>query len=192
MNTKRSTPLAEPGPDCRVTWRLPSPASSPATLWMREAFGCAPSAPPSRPDEGTEFELQLALNADEARQLSAVAYAHMVKSYPGESFIQELALCQGANEIRAALKHHPELPAHWITADLLMLREKARQVIAIRYTGSDLLKALALAETPMAIEETFARCSSLETTAQALMHLRCQSGQPLPGSLTVQTMRQRQ
>lgn len=189
MSIKRFNAPPGTSSDCRVNWQHPSPASSTAAHWMRESFGCALEAPPGTLDNGAELELQLALNAEEARQLSEAAYAHMVKSYPGESFLQELALCQDADEIRAVLERHPELPAHWLTADLMTLQEKARQVIAVRFTGSALLKALALAETPLDIEETFARCSSVETVAEALLLLRRQSGGPLPGTLTLQAAR---
>jgi hypothetical protein len=184
---QRTTPAPAESSECQARWLIASPADFHAAQWLQEAFGYVPAPPQESPSEGAAFQVQVKLNPEEARHLSEVAFLHMARNYPGDSFVPELALARNAEEVRAVLDRHPGSPPSWREEYPLRLQQKARQVVAGRFAGSALLRALALAEDPLSVGTTFASHPSLDTVAETLLALRREAGQPLPGTLTLHT-----
>jgi hypothetical protein len=185
MSMLRTIPPPAEAQECRALWRIVSPADFHAALWMQEAFGAGPDTSPQASSEGASFEVQVKLNPDEARHLSEVAFLHLARNYPGEPFVRDLALARTEEEVRAVLDSNPGLPPSWREEYPLRLQQKARMVVARRVPGNALLRALALADGPLAVGASFANHPSVNAVAETLLALRRESGQPLPGTLTL-------
>ena len=186
MSMLRTIPPPAEAQECRALWLIVSPADFHAAQWMQEAFGAVPDTSPQASSEGASFEVQVKLNPDEAQHLAEVAFLHMARNYPGEPFVRELALARSEEEVRAVLDSNPGLPPSWREEYPLRLQQKARLVVAGRFPGNTLLRALALAEDALAVGATFANHPSVHAVAETLLALRREAGQPLPGTLTLQ------